>query len=233
MAWGLRSSNFVKWYSNTSGTILDKMCCCSYVDAQVCGEVPVDDYYKKRSTTIPTEWILNPGFSEDDDPLYRFKRTNGDRISKCDRPGLYPSSCKMSPSFGTATTVTMQTQSDDDSDSRSVSSCETVRAANRSTETWRFDLSEAASYDLDSSFDSTFDLEIASRSIDFNSPTVRGDSSVASEDFAGSYKEHTRRMKTRCHEKVALCPVRTPGLGRLPETNSTVSEGQRLQMLIS
>ena len=223
MAWGPRSSNFVSWYSNKSFIILDKMCCCSYVDAQVCGEVPVDDYYKKRSTTIPTEWILNPEFSEDVDPLSRFKRTNGDgklKFSKHDRLGVHPSSCKPSPS--TATTVTMQTQSYDSD--RSVSSSETVRVANKRTETWSFDVSEAASYDLDSSFDSSFD-----------SPTTRGDnSSIASEDFAEGYKKHTgtRNIKTRYSEKVVLCRVRTPeGLGRLPQTN-TVSEGQRLQMLI-
>jgi hypothetical protein len=216
--------------------ILDKMCCCSYVDAQVCGEVPVDDYYKKRSTTIPTDWILNPEFSEDDDPLSRLKRTKGygiPKLSKHDRLGLHPSSCKLSPSFGTATTVTMQTQSYDDTESRSVSSCETVRAANsRSTETWRFDASEAASYDLDYSFDSSFDLGIAPRSIEFKSPTMRGDSSVASADFGGGHKKRTRKMKTRHCEKVVLCRVRAPeGLGRIPEMN-TVSEGRRLQMLI-
>jgi hypothetical protein len=190
------------------------MCGCSYLDAQVCGEVPVDDYYKKRSTTIPTEWILNPEFLEDDDPLSRFKRTNSDgkpKFSKHDRLGLHPSSCKLSPSFGTATTVTIQTQSYDDRDSRSVSSCETVRAANRSTETCSFDTAEAASYALDYSFDSSFD-----------SPTMRGDSSVVSEDFDGGYKKHTRKMKTCYCEKVVL--------GRLPETNA-LSEGHLLQML--
>jgi hypothetical protein len=232
MAWGARSSNFVEWYSNKSFMILDKMCCCSYVDAQVCGEVPVDDYYKKRSTTIPTEWI--------DDPLSPFGMTNGGgkhKFIQYDTLDLHSSSCKLSPSFGTTTTVTMQTQqSYDDSDSRSVSSCETARAANRSTETRRFDVSEAPSSDLDSSFDSSFDLVgVAPRSIEFNSPTsMRGDTPVASEDFAGGYKKHsTRKMKTRYCEKVVLCRVRTPeGLGRLPEM-ITVSEGQRLQMLIS
>ena len=223
MAWGHRSSNFVRWYSNKSFTILDKMCCCSYVDAQICGEVPVDDYYKKRSTTIPTEWMFNPEFLEDDDPLSRFKRTNGDgklKFSKHDRLGVDPSSCKLTPS--TATTVTMQTQSYDDSD-RSVSSCETVRVTNRSTEIWSFYASEAASFDLDSTFDSCFD-----------SSTTKRDSSVASEDFAEGYKKHTgtRKMKSRYCEKVVLCRARTPeGRGRLPQTN-TVSEGQRLQMLI-
>ncbi len=110
MAWGPRSSNFVEWYSNKSCMILDKMCCCSYVDAQVCGEVPVDDYYKKRSTTIPTGWILNPEFSEDDDPLFRFKRTKDygkPKYSKHDKLALHASSCTLSTSFGTATTVTM------------------------------------------------------------------------------------------------------------------------------
>jgi hypothetical protein len=238
MAWGLHSSNFVKWYSKKSCMILDKMFCCSYVDAQVCGEVPVDDYYMKRSTTIPTEWILNSEFSEDDDPLSPFKRTNGDgkrKFSKYNRPGLHPSLCKLSPSFGTATTVTIQTQSyEDDSDSRSVSSCETVRAANRGTETSsRCGVSETARYDVDSSFDSSFDLGIAPRSIEFNSPTKRGGSPVGSENVTGGYKKHTRAMKTRYREKVVLCHARTPeGLGRFPETN-TVSEGQRLQMLIS
>lgn len=56
MAWGLKSSSFLQWYSDTSGIIIDRMCCCSYLDAQVCGDSEAA-YYRSRSTTVPTEWL--------------------------------------------------------------------------------------------------------------------------------------------------------------------------------
>ena len=49
-----RDISFLHSYSSA---IIDLLCCCSYLDAQVA--IEEQTYYETRSTTIPTNWILS------------------------------------------------------------------------------------------------------------------------------------------------------------------------------
>ena len=72
MVWQMRSSNFSRWYCKSTGIILDRLCCCSYLDAQLRDELRSKEYFDKRSTNLPTEWISDEdlifemNFREDD-----------------------------------------------------------------------------------------------------------------------------------------------------------------------
>ena len=61
MYWNLNPSQFLMWaYSDKGSMAMDRLCCCSYIDAQACGEVETYDYYyftSRKPTTVPTEWI--------------------------------------------------------------------------------------------------------------------------------------------------------------------------------
>ena len=112
MNWVVKTSGFLEWDLNdTVGTILDRMCCCSYLD--VCEETEAT-YYKTRATTVPIEWLT------EDEPIETiFISTNVEsdleptHTSAKSRNKILPPPAifKESMSFETITTVPMNISS--------------------------------------------------------------------------------------------------------------------------
>lgn len=63
MTWTLESSDFMQWYCDSSNEVIDKLFCCSYLEAQVCGEA--EAYIQKRGTTLPSEWLYEDELRDD------------------------------------------------------------------------------------------------------------------------------------------------------------------------
>jgi hypothetical protein len=105
MTWDLELSarRFLQWCSKNSDDIIDRICCCSYLDSQVCGEVETRDHYNIRSTTLPTEFIV------DDIPMASSTRPSSDLTSN--RPPS-PTSISPSSSFESMSTVSISSSPD-------------------------------------------------------------------------------------------------------------------------